>query len=69
MYLGQMSMLNLDNEDLEKSFLMINGTFKQCSLDKKEIASLSVDYKIWVIFSKFSIKFVCKLRNYLKIGL
>lgn len=68
MYLGQMSMLNLNNENLEKSFWLINSTFKQCSLDKKEIASLSVDYKIWAIFSKFSIKFVCKLRNYLKIG-
>lgn len=68
MYLGQMSMLNLNNENIDKSFWMINKVFKQYSLDKKEIASLSIDYKIWAIFSKISIKFVCKIRNCLKIG-
>lgn len=68
LYMGQMAMKYLPKEQVNEAMTIISKTLKEYSLSTQEIKRLSFPYKIWCLFSKISVKSVCKIRNVLKVG-
>ncbi|MBR5279195.1 MAG: glycosyltransferase, partial [Clostridia bacterium] len=68
LYLGQCALKHLQAGDKKEAFKIINRALQTNLLNKNDLSLLSFDYKIWAVLSKISMKFTCKIRNLLKIG-
>ena len=68
LFLGQNSLKCLSKQDQQEAFQIINDAIKKYPLNKTDISKFSLDYKIWALMSKLSMRFVCSVRNILRIG-
>lgn len=68
LYMGQMSLLHMNQEDCQKAFTKLADTQKQYALTNEDKQSLPLKQRLWVFFSDISFAKTCKLRNSLKVG-
>ena len=68
---GQMVVKYLTGKEQKYAFDKIIKLSRLISLSWKEIFHMNCNFKskIWIVFSKISLVYTCKLRNYLNIGL
>lgn len=67
-YYGQQALKSKEN--IEKVYFQkINKYLKEITFTKKEFYNVTWKEKIWIGFGKKHIKLVCKIRNWIKIGI
>lgn len=68
LYLGQMSLKNLQKSECKEAIRRIQLTLEEHPFSKVELHNFNFKYRIWWYLSKYSVKIACKIRNFLKIG-
>lgn len=69
LFLGQKALVYLDKADEAKAFELIRNALSKEKLKLLDYNNLTFKYKAWLLLSSISIRLVCKIRNYLKVGL
>lgn len=69
LYMGQMSLLYMDCDDRIKAINKITGVLKQYSLKTEDFRAFSVKECLWFGMASISLRYTCKFRNTLKIGI
>ena len=69
LYLGQMSMLHMNNGDRKTAIIKLKTLLKEFPIKKDDFSQLSWKQKLWLRLSSASFKTTCRLRNMLKIGI
>ncbi len=68
LYMGQMSLLHMNQEDCQKAFIKLADVRKRYSLTNEDKRSLPLKQRLWAFLSDISFAKTCKLRNSLKVG-
>ena len=69
LYMGQMSLLHMNEEEQHTAFEKLSAAQAQYPLTNKDKRSLPLKQRLWTFFSDISFAGTCKLRNSLKIGI
>ena len=69
LYMGQMSLVHMDNEERKQAFEKLYAARKNYPLTNDEKRSLPLKQRVWAILSDLSFVTACKLRNCLKVGI
>lgn len=69
LYQGQMALLHLDEADLETAFEKLTSALKRYPLTASDKKRMPAKQRLWSVMSGLSFQNVCKLRNYLRIGI
>ena len=68
LYMGQMSLLHMDNKEQKQAFEKLFSVRAQYPLTKDDKRSLPMQQRVWALLSEISFVTTCKLRNCLRIG-
>lgn len=68
LYMGQMSLLHMKQEDCQKAFIKLADVRKRYSLTNEDKRSLPLKQRLWAFLSDISFAMTCRLRNRLKVG-
>ena len=69
LYMGQMSLMHLSNEERSEAFEKLTKVRRDYPLIASDLVSLPLKQRFWAIISAISFKAACELRNILKIGI
>lgn len=69
LYMGQMSLRHMDQENCQKAFIKLADVRKRYSLTNEDKRSLPLKQRLWAFLSDASFSMACRVRNRLKIGL
>lgn len=68
LYMGQMSLLHMNQEDCQKAFIKLADVRKRYSLTNEDKRCLPLKQRLWAFLSDISFAMTCRLRNSLKVG-
>lgn len=68
LFMGQMSLLHMNQEDCQKAFIKLADVRKRYSLTSEDKRSLPLKQRLWALLSDISFVMTCRLRNRLKVG-
>ncbi len=69
LYQGQLSFKYLNHEDCAFAINHLKSIFKENYFDVNKMAGLTFKDKLWLSLGCISLRFTCKLRNYINVGL
>lgn len=69
MYHGQLALLQLDDKERKIVFDILENVIKKHKLEREDFQNTSMSHRGWMKLSQWSLMIVCKIRNYLKVGL
>ena len=69
LYLGQMSLLHLNEADCAAAFTRLQDVLEKYPLTAADLGMLPLKQRIWPMLAGVNFKFACKLRNLLKKGI
>lgn len=69
LYMGQKSLLYLENEDRKTAFARLRAALSAYPLTAGDLDTLPLKRRIWPMLSRLSFRKACQLRNFLKRGI
>lgn len=69
MYHGQLALKQLEQDECNKAISVLNDVINNLDLKTEDYNNLSMTHKVWAYLCKWSLKFTCTVRNFLKVGL
>ena len=67
-YHGQLALKQLNRGEQKLVLNYLEQVVKDYGLNRKELMQLSISHKFWVLLSKISYVFACRMRNLCKVG-
>ena len=67
-YQGQMILLNLPKKDQRHAFVILEGIAKKYPIKHQDLTHMKCTHRLWLQMARISLRFVCRVKNSLKVG-